>query len=184
MIKYLMLLIFFLETSCQHPQPPKEFTGNELFHTTDPSRLYFNNIRSTYYYKQRQPNTRIDIYKFRKLKQTRKEPLIQPKIVNNWMQDEAYIFLETNDYIGGFSDTLTVKWQSNRDTTNGYYYLTLANKENQYQFARNLYESLKEKHYMEVKTKKNGFVPIFEDYAEQNNFRTTLNDYYRLTELY
>ncbi|MEL7020944.1 MAG: hypothetical protein AAGK47_05010, partial [Bacteroidota bacterium] len=137
-------------------------------------------VRSNNYYRERKPNTKIDIYKHRKLKISRKQPLIQAKIVNNWLQDEAYIFIDKNDYVDGFSDTLTVQWQS--DSTSGYHYLTLANKKNQYDFAEAIYKSISERHKMKVRTLRNGFVPVFEEREERVNFRTTLNDYYKLTE--
>jgi len=176
----IVLLVFFCLISCERVPEPKQFSGNPLYRTTDPSRLYFNNIRSNSYYRQRKTNTKIDIYKYRKLKISRKEPLIQAKIVNNWLQDEAYIFIDKNDYVGGFSDTLTVQWQA--DSTSGYHYLALANKKNQYDFAQAIYESIEARHSLSVKTLKNGFVPVFDNREERVNFRTTLNDYYKLTE--
>jgi len=179
-MRLLFLILFVGLLSCERVPEEKQFSGDPLYRTTDPSRLYFNNIRSNAYYRERKPNTRIDIYKFRKLKINREEPLIQPKIVNNWMQDEAYVFIDKNNYLGGFTDTLTVQWES--DSTSGYHYLALANKKNQYDFAKAIYESIEARHRMKVRTQKNGFVPVFDDREERVNFRTTLNDYYKLTE--
>jgi len=167
---------------CRQPEGQKEFTGKEQFRTTEPSRIYFNNVRSSSYYSQRQAGTRIDTYRLRKLANATDRPLLTPLIVNNWMEDEAYIFIRKNEFEQGFSDTLTVKWLSQADS--GYYYLPLANKENQYQFAGQLYESLQQKHRLYVKNEAQEFVPLFDDYNDKQQFRTVLKDYYRLTEVY
>jgi len=175
----LLSCIFWM---CQQPEAQKEFTGKEQFRTTEPSRIYFNNMRSSYYYREQQPNTRIDLYRFRKFANATDRPLLSPIIVNNWMEDEAYIFIRKNEFEQGFSDTLTVKWESPADS--GYYYLPLANKENQYQFAGQLYESLQKRHRLLVKNQAQKFVPLFDDYNDKQQFRTVLKDYYRLTEVY
>lgn len=179
-MRWLFFILIISWCGCERVAEEQQFSGDPLYRTTDPSRLYFNNIRSNVYYRERKPNTKIDIYKHRKLKVNRKEPLIQPKIVNNWLQDEAYIFIDKNNYLGGFTDTLTVEWRS--DSTSGYHYLALANKKNQYDFARAIYESIEKRHRMRVKTLKDGMMPVFDDRTERVNFRTTLNDYYKLTE--
>lgn len=183
MKKYL-ILVFFLQLllyACHQPEAQKEFTGAQQFRTTDPSRLYFNNIRSVYYLQEQQPDTRIEFYKLRRFPQTKERPFLYPIIANNWMESEAYIFLEKNDFKEGFSDTLTIQWKS--ETDSGYYYLPVANRENQYVLAGQLYESLRSRHRLFIKTKAAEFTPFFTDIDEQQQFKTVLRDYYQLTEV-
>jgi len=173
-----LLSIFW---ACQQPEAQKEFTGERQFRTTEPSRLYFNNIRSSNYYQEQQTN-RTDVYRFRKFSNTANPPLLSPVIVNNWLEDEAYILFEKNEFDPGFSDTLTVKWTSSSDS--GFYHLPLPNWENQYQFAGQLYESLQKNHELSIKTSAKKFIPLLENKSNQQHFRTVINDYYRLTEVY
>ncbi|NJN77019.1 MAG: hypothetical protein HC803_00715 [Saprospiraceae bacterium] len=176
-------LLFWI--SCEQPQPQKVFTGAKQFRTTDPSLLRFNNIRTAYYYRERPKNTKLDIYKLRKFTMTKKYPLLIPVIVNNWMQDEAYLFFENNLY-PDFTDTIMVKWQTKIDSTitEGFYELALRNKENQYEFGGKLYESMQRGDDLFIKNTKNEFLPFYDNPDDKSAFNITIRDYYRLTEVY
>lgn len=173
----------FTGLSCQGPEPQKVYTGEEQFRTTDPSRLYFNNIRSTQYYRKRKPNTKMDLYRHRKLSFKDERPIIHPVIVNNWMEDEAYIFIEKNDYKGGWSDTLTVRWAV-EDSIGGYFYLDVPSRPNMLEFSGKVYEALRKGRQMAAKDREGNFIPIFEDSADRMAYQATLRDYYRLTEVF
>ena len=175
------IIIFLLIVGCEGPEAQKAFTGEQQFRTTDPSRLYFNNVRSSYYYNRRKPNTKIDLYTLRRFARDRNRPILYPVIVNNWMQDEAYIFIEKNDY-EAFGDTLIIEWKS--DSLQGELALALFNKKNQFEFAGKLYEALTEQHELKLKKPNGGLVPIFENQLDRSNFITTMRDYYRLTEVF
>lgn len=175
--------ILLLFTACASPEPQKEFTGDHQFRTTDPSRLYFNNIRSTHYYRTKYKPANSDLYRNRKLSFDNKRPIIHPVIVNNWMSDEAYIFIEKNEYTKGWSDTLTVRWSEN-DSIGGEYLLTVPSRPNMYAFAGKLYAAMKEGKTLEAKDAKGNFAPVLEIQQDRSAFQTTIRDYYRLTELY
>ncbi len=180
MKKIIFLLIYVtICFGCQKNDKPKTFTGDKQFKTTDPSRLYFNNIRSTSYYSSRKRNTKIDIYKARKSAQTDKRPILYPMIVDNWLDNEAYLFLEKNKY-SKFADPLTIK--AERDTILQTFVIDVFNKKNQYAFAENIYNSLNDRQTLSVKTKDGTFVPILQNYQDKTNFVMTLNDYFRLIE--
>lgn len=183
-MKFLVPVFLFLSafTACTSPEPQREFTGDKQFRTTDPSRLYFNNIRSTDYYRERKPGTRIDLYRHRKLSFKDDRPVLHPVIVNNWMKDEAYIFIEKNPYRNGWSDTLTIRW-SQGDTLSGYYELPLGTRPAMYEFAGKIYGAMKDKQTMEVKTAKGNFVPILRDGNDRSTFQMVMRDYYKLTEV-
>jgi hypothetical protein len=184
-MKYLgiIFLILLLFTSCTSPKPQKEFISDRQFRTTDPSRLYFNNIRSTHYYRKKNQHSNSDLYRNRKLSFNNQRPIIHPLIVNNWMSDEAYIFIEKNEYIGGWSDTLTIRWLEN-DNIGGEYLLPIPSRPEMYAFAGKIYAAMKEGKTLEAKNAKGIFVPLLENQQDRAAFQTTLRDYYRLTELY
>ncbi len=181
MKKYFTLgLIVLFYFACEpNIKTPKVYTGEKEYRTTDPSRLYFNNIRSTSYFRKRKPNTRIDMYTLRKFSRTNKRPILYPMIVNNWMQDEAYLFIEKNDYVA-YADSLIVRWE--KDTMSGQFFMDVPSKKKQYHFAKNLYDCIRSKQALFIKTKTNDFVPVFKNVEDRMNFMTTMNDYYRLTE--
>lgn len=181
MKKYIFLFIgilFYL--GCQQNKPPKEFSGNPKFQTTDPARLYFKNIKSVAYYRTRKPHSDLDIYQLKKKVQTNERPIIHPMIVDNWLDNEAYLFLEKNDY-SQFFDPLTIK--IDQDTSANIFTIDLFNKDNQYNFAAKIYEALKARWALSVKNKDKTFVPILVHYQDKANFMATMTDYFRLIEL-
>jgi len=180
MKKIIFLLIpFSFFFACQKNNKPKQFTGDQQFKTTDPSRLYFKNIRSVSYYSSRKANSKIDIYKSRKLAQTDKRPILYPMILDNWLDNEAYLFIEKNAY-PQFANPLTIK--AARDTTTQIFKIGVFNKKNQYAFAENIYNALNDKQALSVKTKDGVFVPILENYQDKTNFVMTVKDYFKFIE--
>lgn len=180
MKKIIFLFICFVFCdACEENSEPKVFSGNKQFQTTDPSRLYFNNIRSAAYYSSRKKNSKIDIYKSRKLAQTDKRPILYPMIVDNWLDNEAYIFLEKNDY-RKFADPLTVK--AVKDSIENTFVIDVFNKKNQYAFAEDIYNALIDRQALSVQTKDGTFVPILADYRDKSNFIMTVADYFKLIE--
>lgn len=103
-------LIFLLFAGCKEPTPskPQDSKPTGLFATTAPSKIYFNNIRSIQYYRNRKPGTKLDVYRHKKFSMTNKRPIIYPLIIDNWMKDEAYLFVEQNTY-PSFSDPLKIR---------------------------------------------------------------------------
>ena len=177
----ILFLLAFLAFQCQVPEAQKDFTGDSQFRTTDPSRLYFKNMRASHYYNRRKPNTKIDLYTLRKFSNDHKRPILYPVIVNNWLQDEAYVFIEKNKY-AEFTDTLDIMWKT--DTLSEGFQLALFNKANQYEFAGRLYEKLLNNEELHLKNKNGKWVPIFQNRADRLHFLSTMRDYYRLTEVF
>lgn len=175
---FLSLCVFFY-FGCQQNRKTKAFSGDRQFQTTDPSRLYFKNIRSINYYQTRKPNTKIDIYQHRKFSRTDKRPILYPMILDNWLTGEAYLFIEKNAY-PKFAEPLLI--QAQKDTVINTFKIEVFNKKNQYRFAEQLYNALNDGQELTVKTKTGAFVPIFQNYQDKSNFRMTISDYFRLIE--
>ncbi len=173
-----ILLTFLL--ACSSPEAPPAKDGPAIFRTTQPSHLYFKNIRSNSYRLETQAGTRVDLYRLRSADDTNERPILYPVIADNWMADEAYIFLETNDFEAGFSDTLRVAWQSERDS--GRYELAPRDREGQFRFAQQLYEGLRSGYRFRIQTAGGDYAPLFENNRDRQNFLTTLRDYNKLVE--
>jgi len=166
--------------ACSNEQPEDGGQQFPAFQTTAPSQLYFKNMRSTYYRQTVKAGSRTDLYRLRSFSDTEQRPLIYPVIANNWMADEAYLLIETNDYVGGWPDTLQIKWQSDADS--GRLELPTARLKEQYQFALQLNEKIRQNHDLRIKKADGAWVPLFENQKDRRNYQTTLNDYRRLTE--
>jgi hypothetical protein len=174
-------LIFF---ACQQPEPQKVFTGDKQFRTTDPSRIYFKNMRQVYYYLENRKGSKVNIFWLRKYTKTKVRPIIYPKIVNDWLEDEAYIFIENGFYPYFQEDSLQLMWSNTEQDTSGILTLEVRSKKNQYEFAGKLYERLVEGDDFRMVNNQLDTVAIFEDRDDRIHFVTTMKDYYRLTEVY
>lgn len=171
--------LFFL-CFCDVPEATREYISDRQFRTTTPSQLFFKNIRSSSYNVQRKEDTKIDRYTLKKFSRTADRPILYPVIVNNWLEDEAYIFIEKNNY-PDFSDTISVRWES--DTTAGQFDIHHFNRPNQFEFAGQLYEVLLRNYQIYVKNSRGQWVPLFAENYDRNNYLITLRDYYQLIEV-
>ena len=142
--------------------------------------LYFKNIRSTYYEQSEQPGARIELYRLRQFSQPAKEHVLIPVIANNWLEDEAFIFLEPVDFGQPWAQPLTVRWQGEKDS--GLYRLQPANVDKQYELALQLYESLLAGHQLNALAADSTWAPLMESKNTRGYYLTTIRDYLRLTE--
>ncbi len=181
MKKNIFLFVYVLFCfGCEQNSTPKAFSGTPKYKTTDPARLYFNNIRSIAYYRTRKLHSEIDIYQLKKKAQTVARPIIHPMIVDNWLDNEAYLFLEKNDF-RQFFNPLTIKIE--QDTSSTIVAINVFNKGKQYDFAAKIYAALKARQTITVKNKEGQFIPILENYQDKSNFMITMTDYFRLIEV-
>lgn len=176
---FVSIILAFWFSSCAAPQPQREFTGEKIFRTTQPSRLFFANTRAFGYYRKRPPGTDLDVYNLRKFKSTRKRPMLTPIIVDAYLKDEAYLFIEANEF-PGLSDPMTIRIQT--DSITDTISLISPSRKEQLIFATDFYEGILKGGKVEVMVRDTGFMEIYESRAERAAFLTVVKDYYRLTE--
>ncbi len=163
------------------PAPQMKPDGKRPYFTSIPSRLYFQNVRSAYYYRERQAGTALDIYTLRKAPRDLREPHFRAAIIDNWMEDEAYLFVRPNAYPAGFGDILSIRIMGRTETDT--LRMPVPDKEAQMAFAGAIYQSLLEGAEIEVLTGKHDWKPILRDADERSSFLITVRDYYKLTDL-
>jgi hypothetical protein len=178
----LIVWIALFLLGCQ-ATPGTEPTGTSetRFRTTDPSRLYFKNIRSTSYAELASPQEGVEVFRLRRMEPAEDRPMLMPKILNNWMEDEAYVFLETNAYPSGFARPLSVKWKTMQDS--GQLVLSKPTPADQRAMADSLYLLLGEKADFWIKDGEDQWISLWGDNTDRTSFATTLRDYYRLVEV-
>ena len=178
----LFLTLWLLLAACGGQDGQQEDNaGDRTYRTTAPSLLYFKNMRSSYYTLNEQPRTRIELYRLRKFVQLSGEEIVLvPVIANNWMKDEAYLFLESPELGKGLASPITIRWEAQGDT--GLYQLQPATIDKQYELAMQLYKSLLEGHQIEALAADSTWAPIFTGKDSRSHFITSVRDYLRLTE--
>ena len=176
---YLFLCLVFLGscTTDSLPLPPKE--GKREFRTSDPSRLYFKNLRVNNYELEELAQLRMRLYRLRNCVQIDQGPAIIPLIVDNWLQDEAYLLLELKDWP---ENADTFRLIDSKATPIGKEILFVTkDRLAQYAFAQQIASHLKKGNSLELKTK-GRYVKLFTSDNELKCFLTTINDYNKLTD--
>jgi len=177
----LFLMFFLLFAACDTPPPDADRKPDALFRTTQPSRLYFKNMRAYYYRHEVQQNTKTDLYTMRKLTQTGDQPALLPIIADNWLQDEAYIFFKQTPN-ADIAEPLQLKWEDKSSGTHETFMLESRNTKQQYALARWMYKHLNEGHKFYYLNTANDWTTMREKPEIRTNFLKTLQDYYALTE--
>ncbi len=180
MKKYLVCICFVGLFACDTPKPQKEYTGKRQFRTTEPSRLFFKNMRSAYYFRSRKPNSKKDIYKLKKASKDNDRPLLHPIIINDWMNDMAFIFIEKNNYKYFPNDDLNVLWQ-HADSTGNFVWKSLS-KEAQFEFAGEICDALLKGYDMSLISEKGDTIPFLNVHQDRRNFAVVMRDFYKLAE--
>lgn len=182
MKKSLLPILLVWGCACNHPPESADNKANPLFSTTQPSRLYFKNMRSYYYQQSTKPGTKIDVYVLKKILQSTEKPMLIPVIADNWMEDEAYILLERSTHPYLSTDTLTVRWESEKTGESGIYTMVQPSIQSQYELAKFMYESLNSGHKLSFLTPNKEWKALFSNAQEAQNFSITIRDYNTLTE--
>lgn len=166
--------------SCSEPTKPT--STDSAFYVKDPNYLYFKNMRAYYYEESKGPgensNTRMNIYKLRKFSTAKDRPILFPLLIDNWIQDEAYLFLESNDY--PILDPITINTVVNTDTLQ--FQLDQGKPQQQWEMAQQIASFLEADQPVFILDTARQSVPIFADANDRLNFLTTIKDYRRLTE--
>jgi hypothetical protein len=150
------------------------------FRTTPPSQLYFKNTRSFHYEQSPWKDTRMQRYKLRKFSGPERSPRIVPVILDNWMQDEAYLWFESP--AGKPLDRCRLHWRHPRQEESGSYLLDNPTPAGYSRLGLSLYESLRQGHELRVEGPDSTFMPLFPDAEARSAFFTVLRDYFKLVE--
>jgi hypothetical protein len=137
----------------------------------------------SYYYTESlapggKPSQRMNIYQLRKFSESKDYPLVIPRIVDNWFEDEAYLFLEANEY--PLASPLTLYTVEAQDTS--MLKLERPSPAAQWAMAEELAKALEQETSILVLNENGEREPIFTKKADRLAFLTTVKDFRRLTE--
>jgi hypothetical protein len=103
-------------------------------------------------------------------------------IVINWLNDEAYLLIETNDFLGD-EDFLRAVIADRDSLKTDTITLNQRGRERMLEFGSRLYEGIMANHDIQIQYK-GAFVPILTEESDRETFRITMADYYRLTRIF
>lgn len=178
-IRILFVIMGIALYSCN---PDKNTQINQIeitFKTNDSSKLYFKNIRQSYYDFEEMEAAKLEIFRLKKREQGDEHPVINLSIVNNWRYDEAYILLEPNGYIQ--QDTLKLRWKSQDGLKTDSITYARGNKTDIVKFADQVYQQIQSKSEFEIELEGN-WKQFLNESLDREAFRITMFDYYKLVQ--
>ncbi len=152
------------------------------FTTSDPSELFFKNVRQIYYDQEEMVAAKLNIFRLGDRSRAEDYPVINLAIASNWRYDEAYLLVEPNAYLEGL-DSIRVTWKDPVNQQTGTYRWARGNKEAQFAFASQLYRSVQRGQQLFVTNARGEQEKLLDRYDDREAFRKTMFDYYRLVDL-
>ncbi len=175
-----IVLALLITTSCNIEKSSKVNEATTFFKTDDSTKLFFKNVRRPYYDVDVMEEAQLEIYRFKKRIKESDQPLLNLSIVNNWMNDEAYILIEPNEAAGPMAE-LHLRWKDVNDNS-GDIMIESQNKQSQVMFAAEVYEQIKKGSNLYL-VRNNENVDILNDTKSREAFRISMFDYFRLTSI-
>jgi hypothetical protein len=175
------LLLLFLLIGCKLDREKTIDRSRFTFTVTPDSYLFFKNVRQVYYDFTDMEEARWHVYRLSKRYTGNDYAMVHPTIVVDWVKEESYILLETNDRLAEL-EVLTI--QEYNVTTGVTYSYPLAErgKENMLEFATKIYEGIMAENKFSIRVNDED-LPLLDHETDRENFRVVMGDYYRLTRI-
>lgn len=175
------LLIILLLAGCKIDRDKKVDRSKFQFEIGDDSELFFRNVRQIVYDRS-SPDGTWQAYRFSNRYFGNERPVILPVIVINWLKDEAYLLIDTNELLGE-EDYLEVIISDSSTLKSDTLILNQRGRERMLEFGSRLYEAIQANQQVEVKSR-GEFLPVLHEDIDSESFRVTMSDYYRLTRVF
>ncbi|MEL7422548.1 MAG: hypothetical protein AAFN81_06135 [Bacteroidota bacterium] len=175
-----MLLLLGCESQENLPPAPPLDTR---FQTTDPSRLYFNNIRSSNYNTQDFPQRYSKSYTLNNWPDTASTPFLVPTIIDYWLYDQAYLELNWQSLPANISLELPWTLVCTSETKTDTVLMEGKRWDQQFEFAAAIHAAILEpKQELALLLSDSIRVPVMQDSEVRRLFRLTWRDHQALAD--
>ncbi|MBV6645081.1 MAG: hypothetical protein KI790_06515 [Cyclobacteriaceae bacterium] len=170
----MMFCLILVILGC-HPErnKPVQFS-NYQFATTDASALFFKNVRQSDYDFQEMKTAKLKLYRLKDWSLDTSD--LRLVIVHNWYEDQAYVMIEFGEML---REDLPLQIVTSDSTRSDTLLFDGASKENHYEVSSSLYNAILSSGAISII----GSDGISLGPINRRNFRRTMFDFYRLTEV-
>ena len=174
---FLSLFLGSLCFACTDPDRASTATNDRQFRVADPNELYFRNVRATNYRQIPGETHYQDVYRYGTIEEQRTRPQLFAQLVLNWLEDEAYLFVEPNSVADSFTRPLTLTdEQGERIVLGG------KSPQQHLEFAEAIATRLNADLSLSLVDLEGKSVPILKDRRERETFLITLADFRALVK--
>lgn len=165
----LLLVIFF-------PKDRPIRLDEISFHMPENEELFFKNLRAFYYDYEYKDDANFKIYRIKTREKDTTLKHVNFTIVQNWLQDEAYIYPEISGLPNDSAWLLCVHPNNKIDT----FPLFEVNAWQHFQTASLVYMALREGANFKLKNKQGQTFALWENPNQMQSIKKTLKDYFKL----
>ncbi|AGA77171.1 hypothetical protein Echvi_0898 [Echinicola vietnamensis DSM 17526] len=170
-VSIVLVLSFFNEYRADN-------TGTDDPHSmTDSNYLYFKNVRRLHYEIDKNPATKLEIYRLDKRLKGENLIFVNLSIIVSRIRNKAYIYIEPADKLKSVT-TVEISWQKN-GSEQGMLSFQQGDRMSHHRFVCELYPLIDEKTEFKVKIA-GKWLPILVSDKERQAFKTTTEDYLQL----
>ncbi|MDN5212867.1 hypothetical protein QQ020_12450 [Fulvivirgaceae bacterium BMA12] len=151
------------------------------FDTTDPSELFFKNVRALYYDREENQAAKLEIFRIKSNATIADSTALNVAIILNWRLDQAYVLIEPGKLLAG-EQAVTLVWEDEKEGAEGSVAFDLKDKNSQFTLASTIYGYILKGYdiyYLENGKKR----PLLASKEAKEAFRITMFDFYNLVEL-
>lgn len=176
---FILFLLFVLTSACEQHKNVKIDGSSPQFKMQQSNRLFFRNMRQTYYDMEEMKAAKMEVYRISERDTSHNAPVINAKIIQHWGQDRAYAMIDPHPFLEGI-DVLKVSWADTTQNTKGTYTFPINSPQPiHYRFATELYSSIQSGHVLTLEVADQE-VSLFPTHKSREPFRKTMVDFYRL----
>ena len=175
-IGWFVLMLLILVITFPEDRPIRLDTAS--FTMPENEEIYFKNLRSYYYNMELREDANFKLYRIKTHASDTNLPGFSFVIVQNWLNDEAYVLLEPHS---GWEkpDTLQLAI-TGEDTPSDTLRIARWNNVEHYTFASHFYMALRDADNQFFLETRKGWIPVFERGDERLSLKKTLKDYFKL----
>jgi hypothetical protein len=153
------------------------------FHTKESNKLFFRNTRQPYYDIEVLEAANMELCRLADRDTAQAYPVLQAKIVKQWLLDHTFLMLEPNAALQG-QDTLLLEASDSAGRAQGPIALPLASRpERHFEAATRLYQALQRQAPLRVRLPDGRWETLFPTPQSREPFRKTMVDFYTLVGL-
>ncbi len=146
---------------------------DDTFRMADSDRLYFLNVRASYYDRENRTDARMALFRHGKREISDSIPALDFLIILNSQKDEAYLYLEPVNF------DWPIKLRASSESKSEEFTLDNGNKSDHKSHVDRLKPWIEETASFELWYRE-GWIPIWDTPKEKEVLKTILNDYFRL----
>lgn len=180
---YWGLILLVAANSCQHKLDKKVDVFAPKYQSDEGSKLRFHNVRSLFYDIEENPNNKMKVMRMKGRQWINDKPQLWPVLVNNFLYDEAFVFLESTAWFSN-PDSIVVFWEKPGTDLKGRYTYIKGGKDAYFTFCGQLHDGIIKGYSFRVSNQEGKNEELFP--VGNNNreiFRKTMIDFYRLVNL-